>query len=148
MIDLSDQPDKSILLSSGSRSQAKAVYRMISNEKCTKAEILSSHGDASASRSSEESLLLAIQDTMSVNYAGHEKTEGLGVNCDKTLGVNTHTCLSLTTDGIPLGILYQSQSTRLEKDDRSANEKQRRPIDLPAGRREKKKVTVGLKRWN
>jgi muramidase (phage lysozyme) len=71
MSDLSEHPDKSILLSSGSRSQAKAVYRMISNEKCTKAEILSTHRDASASRSSEEPVLLAIQDTMSVNYAGH-----------------------------------------------------------------------------
>jgi hypothetical protein len=42
-----------------------------------------------------------------------------------------------------MGILYQSQSTRIEKDERSALDKQRRPIDLPAGRRERKRVTVG-----
>jgi hypothetical protein len=129
MSDMSEQPDKSIFLTSGSRSQAQAVYRMIANEKCTKEEIISSHRDAMGVRSSEETVLLAVQDTMSVNYAGHEKTEGMGYNCEKSLGVNTHTCLSLTLEGIPLGLLTQSQSTRTEKDERSASEKQRRPIE-------------------
>ena len=141
MRDISDDPEKSIPgqaqndeLSSGSRSQAQAAPelirgRMIKNEKCTPECILSSHRDAIEVRSSEEAVLLAIQDTMSVNYSGHEKTDGMGYNCDKALGVNTHTCLSLTAKGIPVGILAQSQSTRTEKDERSASEKQRRPIE-------------------
>jgi len=129
MKDMSEEPDKSIFLASGSRSQAQAVYRMLANEKCTKDEILSSHREAMGVRSQTENILLAVQDTMSVNYAGHEKTEGMGYNCDKTLGVNTHSCLSFTTEGIPLGILAQSQSTRTEKDERSHSEKQKRPIE-------------------
>jgi len=129
MEDMSAEPEKSIFLASGSRSQAQAVYRMLANEKCAKEEILSSHRDALVVRSQAENILLAVQDTMSVNYAGHEKTEGMGYNCDKTLGVNTHSCLSFTTEGIPLGILAQSQSTRTEKDGRSHSEKQKRPIE-------------------
>jgi len=40
MNDISETRDKSIFLASGSRSQAKAVYRMLANDKCTKEEIL------------------------------------------------------------------------------------------------------------
>ena len=100
MNDISETRDKSIFLASGSRSQAKAVYRMLANDKCTKEEILSSPREAVVVRSETETILLAVQDTMSVNYAGHEKTEGMGLNCEKTLGVNTHSCLSMSTEGI------------------------------------------------
>ena len=76
MSDLSEQPDKSIWLASRSRANAKAVYRMLANEKCNKESILRAHRKAVGNRN-EESVLLAIQDTMSINYAGHEKTVGI-----------------------------------------------------------------------
>ena len=86
MSDLSEQPEKSIWLASGSRANAKAVYRMIANEKLTKESILSAHRDAVSERSAEEQVLLAVQDTMSVNYNGHTETKGLGYNCEQSLG--------------------------------------------------------------
>ena len=46
MSDLSDQPDKSIWLASGSRVNAKAVYRMLANEKLDKESVLAAHRDA------------------------------------------------------------------------------------------------------
>jgi len=131
MSDLSDQPDTSILLASGSRANAKAVYRMLVNEKFHKDGILTAHRDATVVRSSEHNVLLSIQDTMFANYDTHVKTKGMGYNCEQTLGMNVHSCLLLTPDGIPLGLLDQSVTTRAENNSRqySHNEKRLRPIE-------------------
>ena len=131
MSDLSDQPDASIWLASGSRANAKAVYRMLTNDKFEKESILSAHRDAAAARSSEYPVLLAVQDTMSVNYSTHTKTEGMGYNCEQSLGLNVHSCILLTPDGIPLGLLDQSAITRVENNSRqqSHEEKRARPIE-------------------
>jgi hypothetical protein len=79
----------------------------------------------------EESILLAIQDTMTVNYSGHEKTEGMGYNCEKkTVGINSHNCILVTPSGVALGILSQSVSTRKDVEvKKSQNEKQMRKIE-------------------
>jgi len=131
MSDLSEQPNKSIWLASGSRGNAKAVYRMLKNEDITKEKILSAHREATTGRSDEGNVLLAVQDTMSVNYAGHEKTEGMGYNCEQTLGINTHSCVLVTPEGIPMGLASQSVSTRVEAADKreSKSKKRLRPIE-------------------
>ena len=130
MSDISEEPEKSIWLASGSRSNAKAVYRMLANEKCDKGSILSAHRDAVEVRT-ESKVLLAVQDTMSVNYNTHTKTEGLGYNCEKeTLGINVHSSLALTPEGVPIGVFSQSVNTRIgEKDTRTKEQRRRRPIE-------------------
>jgi hypothetical protein len=50
-------------------------------------------------------MVLAVQDTTGVNYNTHIKTEGIGYISDKTLGVNVHSCLAVTGDGLVLGVL-------------------------------------------
>jgi hypothetical protein len=87
---IAEQPDKPIWLSSGSRSEAKAVYRMLGNEKLDRQEILRCHREATIERMGRYDGILAIQDTTSVNYKNHTKMEGLGYNCDKVLGINIH----------------------------------------------------------
>ena len=129
MSDLSESPEKSILLASGSRANAKAVYRMLGNEKFEKNEILGAHRNAVEVRN-EEKVLLAVQDTMSVNYGAHEKTYGLGYNCEQSLGVNVHSCLYVTPQGIPAGLASQSVGTRESPaDKRSHHEKRARRIE-------------------
>ena len=131
MSDLSDQPDASIWLASGSRSNAKAVYRMLANENFEKDSILAAHRDTVVERSGGHQVLLAVQDTMSVNYGNHTKTKGIGYCCEKTLGLNVHSCILLTPDGIPLGLLAQSSVTREENNSRgqSREDKRARPIE-------------------
>lgn len=128
--DLSEQPNKSVWLASGSRTNAKAVYRMLKNEDLTKESILSAHRDATAERGKALPVLLAVQDTMSVNYEGHRKTEGLGYNCEQTRGLNVHSCLAVTPEGIPIGLLAQSVITREKRADnsRTKSSKRFRPI--------------------
>ena len=131
MSDISEQPDKSILLASGSRARAKAAYRMLGNEKFDKESILSAHRDAIEERSGEEMVLLAVQDTTSINYATHAKTKDMGYNCEQTRGVNVHSCILITREGIPTGVVAQSIITRVEKETRgvSHQEKRMRPIE-------------------
>ena len=129
--DMSNQTDKSIWLASGSRTNAKAVYRMIANKKCTPQDILTAHINATTNRSKNKNTLLAVQDTMAVNYANHTKTEGLGYNCELTRGINVHTCLLLTPQGIPLGILTQNTITRSnpKNNQNTPHQKRLRPIE-------------------
>jgi len=131
MSDLSDQPEKSIWLAAGSRANAKAVYRMLHNEKCSKESILGAHRHAVGARAQGNQVLLAVQDTMAVNYGTHTRTEGLGYNCEQTLGMNVHSCMLLTPEGIPLGLLGQSVITREESgaEPMTHCEKRQRPIE-------------------
>jgi hypothetical protein len=64
----------------------------------------------------------------SLNYDTHEKTAGLGYISDKTKGVNIHSCLAVTPDG--LVILDQTRYNRPQaKDDTmTAEVKKNRPI--------------------
>jgi hypothetical protein len=64
--------------------------------------------------------ILAVQDTTGVNYTTHLKTEGIGYISDKTLGVNVHSCLAVTGDGLVLGLLGQPSYNRPEMKDESA----------------------------
>jgi hypothetical protein len=65
-----------------------------------------------------------------VNYNTHLKTEGIGYISDKTLGVNVHSCIAVTGDGLVLGVLDQSSYNRPEAKDESASHdsKKVRPI--------------------
>ena len=119
----------SIWLASGDRSEAKAFYRMLANDKFEGEALLSAHADAIKGRY-PQGVVLAVQDTMAVNYATHKKTQGMGHNCEQTLGLNVHSCLALTPTGVPLGLLSQEVSTRLEKEDTlSKDQKKGRPIE-------------------
>ena len=133
MENLSKEPDKSIWLASGNRSEAKAAYRMLSNEKLNDEEILRQTGESTRNRIAEQGceVILAVQDTMSVNYDGHKKTEGMGYIGDKTLGVDVHSCLAVTPLGLTLGLLSQSCQTREIRSDTSVNHDQKkgRPIE-------------------
>ena len=133
MENLSKEPDKSIWLASGNRSEAKAAYRMLSNEKLNDEEILRQTVESTNRRITESGckVILAIQDTMLVPYDGHEKTAGMGWISDKTLGINVHSCIAVTPEGLTLGLLSQKSWTRAIRSDTSAgkDKKRERPIE-------------------
>ncbi len=128
---LSKQPDKSIWSCSENRAEAKAIYRMLGNENLDRGEILRAHREATIRRMVQSGgTILAVQDTTSLNYNTHEKMEGIGYISEKTLGVNIHSCLALTAEGLVLGVLEQTSYNRTQaKDDsRSHDSKKTRPL--------------------
>jgi len=115
---LARQPNKSIWLSSENRAEAKAIYRMLGNEALDREEILRTHREATVKRMVQHGgTILAVQDTSSLNYNTQTKMEGIGYVCEQTLGVNIHSCLAVTTDGLVLGVLAQSSYNREKPND-------------------------------
>ncbi|MDR0628767.1 MAG: DUF4198 domain-containing protein [Treponema sp.] len=94
---------------------------MLGNESFDREEIVRAHREAAIRRmAGYGGTILAVQDTTGVNYNTHLKTEGIGYSSDKTLGVNIHSCLAVTSDGLVLGLLDQSSYNRPEAKDEGA----------------------------
>ena len=94
--------------SNGIKAKAKAAYRFFSNPKVEMNKILKPHIETTIDRIKEHNVVLAVQDTTSVNYTSHPKTEGLGPikdNSNKTSGFFVHDTMAFTQQGIPLGLL-------------------------------------------
>ena len=88
--------------------ERKAAYRLLSNAEVAMDDILEPHLEATAERSRREPVVLAIQDTTTLNYNGLERTEGLadlGGGGSGTSGIAAHFCLAASEDGRPLGVL-------------------------------------------
>jgi hypothetical protein len=129
---LCGQPAKSIWEASADRAEAKAIYRMLGNESFDREEILRAHREATLKRmAGYGGTILAVQDTTGVSYNTHLKTEGIGYISEKTRGVNIHSCLAVSCDGLVLGVLDQSGYNRKEPKDESASHsrKKLRPIE-------------------
>jgi hypothetical protein len=121
------QPGVSIREASENRAEAKAICRMVSNKRCGRKEAARSHREATIRRMREYGgTILAVQDTTSVHYNSHLKTEGIGYITDKTRGVNIHSCLAASADGLVLGVLDQSNYNRTEPKDESASHERKK----------------------
>ena len=123
----SDAPESSINQACEDWAETKAAYRFFQNESVQVDEILAAHRCKTALRAKAHRTVLALQDTSYFVYTSHPKTEGLGKmsmkkgkNVQKIYsnGLVVHTCLAVTTEGLPLGLLDQniySRQLRSEK---------------------------------
>lgn len=92
----------------GGRAELKAGYRFFANEAIRPEQILSSHAAATVERMAKASVVLAIQDTTTLNYSQHPGTIGLGaLNRGGQRGLVVHTTLTMTPERVPLGLLTQ-----------------------------------------
>ena len=128
---LTQHPLSSILSAAGNRCQAKAAYRMLSNNRFDIEEVNKAYANATVERIAEHETVLLIQDTTTNNLNGHKETVGLGYCDEFNKGTLVHTCLAETPDGVPLGILAQKIYTRAEKKDTSATKEEKKlwPIE-------------------
>jgi hypothetical protein len=115
-----DKPCVSIPQASDSASDAKATYRFFQNRRVTVDALLGCFTSVTAERCRGHSVVLAIQDTTSVNYSTLTRTTGLGPigNSESARGLYTHSTLAVRPDGVPIGMLHQEHWSRpLEKRD-------------------------------
>jgi hypothetical protein len=128
---LSKDPRQLIYGSSANRAEAKAIYNLPGNDKFDRSEILRAHRAATIRRMEGQSLILAVQDTTSVNYDGQREMEGNGYIGDKTMGVNIHSCLAVSPEGLVLGVLDQRGFNRVERKNTALTREQQknRPIE-------------------
>jgi len=92
----------------GSIAKAKAAYRFFDNENISMEILLKSHIRATGERIRKHKVVLAVQDTTTLNYTMHPEAEGLGpINHqgDNCIGLIMHDTMAFSEDGTPLGLL-------------------------------------------
>ena len=91
-----------------SRAKTKAAYRFFDDTRHTMAKILSPHYQSTLNRVGREKIVLAVQDTTTLNYSAHPLTENFGpINNkeDTLIGLILHDTMAFSLDGTPLGLL-------------------------------------------
>lgn len=85
----------------------KGAYRFFENEPAQMSVLLRSHIEATVDRVREERVVLAVQDTSSLNYTPHAAQDMGPINTTKdgAVGLLLHDTLAFTTEGTPLGLL-------------------------------------------
>jgi hypothetical protein len=106
--DFYNSPESNIPQACGSAAGTKGAYRFFQNPKATMDVVLSAHTEASLERIRQHRVVLAPQDTTTLNYSAHPMTEGLGPVShvqDSLIGLLLHDTVAFTEEGTPLGIL-------------------------------------------
>jgi Domain of unknown function (DUF4338)/Transposase DNA-binding/Transposase Tn5 dimerisation domain len=92
----------------GSRAKTKAAYRFLDHHETTMDRLLQPHYRATEARAGPQSVVLAVQDTTSLNYTTHAATEGLGPIgswAQGPQGLQLHSTLAFSVQGVPLGFV-------------------------------------------
>jgi len=93
----------------GDRAKTKAVYRFLDNPGVTLAKLLEPHQRQTLERMAEHDVVLAVQDSTSLNYTAHAWImNGLGPIGRKDgggLGVIVHDTVAVTPAGLALGVV-------------------------------------------
>jgi hypothetical protein len=91
----------------GDRAKAKAAYRLLDHPSTDMQTLLEPHYLATEARMDTHLVVLAVQDSTSLNYSAHQATNGLGPvgNSIEARGLQLHTTLTMTPDGTPLGFI-------------------------------------------
>jgi hypothetical protein len=93
----------------GDEGKIKGAYRFFKNTQVNMDTLLKPHIEATARRIQDEAVVLAVQDTTSLNYSAHPAMAGIGpINTrkDGAQGLKLHDTLAFTPDGVPLGVLH------------------------------------------
>lgn len=91
----------------------KASYRFFSSSKVTPERILKPHVEASCKRAARQDRILALQDTTDLDFTTLKATSNLGyLKHAFQHGIKLHSVLALSTEGLPLGLLFQKYWSR------------------------------------
>ena len=125
-------PTGNIPQACGNRAKTKAAYRFFDHNKTTMDTLLHPHYRATEARARRESIILAVQDTTSLNYTMHADTAGIGpigTTVNGPQGLHLHCTLAFTTQGTPLGFLDAQCWARDPDDFGKKAKRHQRPIE-------------------
>ena len=126
------KPRAQIPQACGSRAKAKAAYRFFDHASTTMDAILQSHYEASGARIAAHPVVLAVQDTTSLNYNTQPAIENLGPigsRADTWLGLMVHDTMAFTPEGVPLGLVDVQCWARDAKEFGKKHQRKRVPIE-------------------
>ena len=125
------QPTVPLPQACGPGPATQGTYRFFENEDLDPAALRQSHHQATLERARHCPIVLAIQDTTTLNYSTHPQTEGLGLlgsHSEKVIGLHLHTTLAVTPGGQPLGFLHSAVWARDKRKRGAARARHRTPI--------------------
>jgi hypothetical protein len=126
-----ERPTANLPQTCGSAAATKATYRLLNHPQASLESFLSEHRESTLSRAREHRVVLAIQDTTSLNYTSHPATEDLGPigshGASSTQGLEVHSLLLSNLEGTPLGLLNIQAWARDPKTYGTAKERAKRP---------------------
>jgi len=131
--DLGDRPQANIPEACGSRSKTKAAYRFFDHSETTLETLLLPHYESTVKRIEKEAVVLAVQDTTSLNYSAHRNgTTGLGPIGSKkegAVGLELHDTLAFNVEGVPLGVLDAQCWARNSEEFGKKHQRGKKPIE-------------------
>jgi hypothetical protein len=137
------KPQAQIPQACGSRAKTKAAYRFFDHEATSMDAILAPHIAATSERARTEPVVLAVQDTTSLNYNAQPAIENLGpigTRPDIWFGLMVHDTLAFNPAGVPLGLVDVQCWAR----DPKTFGKKRRRKDLPFEQKESYKWATSV----
>jgi len=126
------QPGKLIpQISNGSEAKTKGAYRFFDNRKVKMEILLRPHIESTLERIKKEKIVLAVQDTTTLNYTKHYTTKGLGpIGTDRiSVGLLLHDTLVFSIEGTPLGVLDAQVWSRNEAEFGKRKYRHKLPIE-------------------
>lgn len=124
------QPTAPIPQACGPGPATQGAYRFFENEDIDPEAIREAHQEATLQRVRQVPIVLALQDTSSLNYSTHPETKGLGpigTRRQKIIGLFLHSTLAVTPSGQPLGLLHTAVRARDPKAAGAARQRHRKP---------------------
>lgn len=123
------QLETSIPKACKSRSEAKSIYRFLSNDEASAAGIRSGFYRITAERLRAQPVTLFLSDATNIVYSSRQNLKGIGVLRNfKARGLNLHTTLAVTPDKVVLGIVNQVCWGRKDEDYGKRSERSKKPI--------------------
>jgi Domain of unknown function (DUF4338)/Transposase DNA-binding/Transposase Tn5 dimerisation domain len=115
-----------------SRAKTKAAYRFLDHPETNMELLLEPHYQATRQRIAEHKIVLAVQDTTSLNYTAHPTTEDLGpigTQVDGPMGLLLHDTMAFSLEATPLGLLDVQCWARDGKEFGKHHQRKQRPIE-------------------
>ena len=127
---LSNKPYESIPKAFSGFHETTAAYRFLNNDNVNYDNVLSAHRDATLKRLNNEEVILAIQDTTSIDYTFKKIGSELGhLENSKRSGYLLHPTLLTNDKGLCLGICKSKLWTRNPKEIGAAKLRKKMPIN-------------------
>jgi len=126
------RPQANIPQACGTVAATKAAYRFLGNKNVTLDGILEAHRTETVKRMARESVVLAVQDTTSLNYSAHPATAGLGsigTRSSGAQGLIVHDTIAVAAGGLPLGVLDAQVWVRPEQTAQELDAEGKRSIE-------------------
>ncbi len=126
------RPQANVPQACRTRARAKAAYRFFDHDETRMDILLQPHYEATRQRVAAEKLVVAVQDTTSLNYSAHPATENLGPIGSKKeglIGLLLHSTMAFNAEGTPLGLLQVQHWVRDPGAFGQRHQRKQRPIE-------------------